>query len=136
MTNGGSGPRSGQDLGDGVWPVLAALLPRASLLQVPVSSLSSSGPNNPFITEFCLPSPLVCLTAGPKQVAYRSNENVYLVVRDAGIYMALSSGLGLEGAQRLADLLITSLPCATLVELFLRCPSSPTNRACCWGEEE
>jgi hypothetical protein len=35
VTNGGLGPRSGQDLGDGVWPVLAALLPRASLLQVP-----------------------------------------------------------------------------------------------------
>ena len=29
------GGRSGQDLGDGVWPLLAALLPRTAKLQAP-----------------------------------------------------------------------------------------------------
>jgi hypothetical protein len=34
-------PTSGQDLGDGVWPVLAALLPRTAAIQVIASCLAA-----------------------------------------------------------------------------------------------
>ncbi len=47
-----AGANSGQDQGDGVWPVLAALLPRAAALEVsaplpPLPSLPSRAPRLP-----------------------------------------------------------------------------------------
>ncbi len=126
---------SGQDLGDGVWPVLAALLPRAAALKVsapspPAPALSpcagapwSASRSAP---RRCAPTDGGCGVAGRGAAGPQvSPDGGVAVVSGVGAKgtsrMALSGGRGLgpEGAGRLAGLLREAPP-PLLASLNLR----------------
>ena len=125
----------GQDLGDGAWPVLAALLPRAA--QVKASPSSSHHVSVLHRSPVCfLSRPLPSLPACPwaecgKPPARRACGQVgsggdVAVVSGVGAKgtssMALSGekGLGPDGAERLAALLREAAP-PMLEAMDLRC---------------
>ena len=114
----------GQDVGDGVWPVVAALLPRAAQLQVRAGLVW----RRRVILSRSYPGPDRVTRASARRAARGqvTSGGDILVVSGAGdkgaSRMTLSGGKGLgpDGAQRLADVLQKAPP-AMLAVLDLRC---------------
>ena len=111
--------RRGQDLGDGIWPMLSALLPRATQLKV--------GPF-PRLHREVFPRLVPDSAPGRARLIARcvgqvNSEGDVQVVRGLGkSHMKLSSGKGLGpmGARRVAALL-REYPLPLLVDLEIRC---------------
>ncbi len=126
---------SGQDLGDGVWPLLAALLPRTATLQARLPPPPAGPPS--------LAGPRLDLAAWAARLARvtrtrtrsRCVRRVVLQVSGSGRVAAVSGvgakgtsalqlaggrALGPDGARRLAEVLRTAPP-PLLASLDLRC---------------
>ena len=117
--------RRGQDLGDGVWPVMRALLPRAALLEVPLPQPDvSRSPRRPLRAAVAVAGPISRFAARCSGQLKPSGD--VLVVSGVGAKGASSmrlsggKGLGPDGAQRLADLLREAPP-PMLESMDLRC---------------
>jgi hypothetical protein len=138
--------RRGQDVGEGIWTVLAAVLPRAARIQVRLGAGSvggyvrirrlARGGLRPAGLEASLVTRASARWAGPGQVT--SEGDVRVVSGMAGAkgvsWMTLSGGKGLgsDGAARLADVLQKAPP-HMLAEMDLRCLAMPLRRLCVYA---